>query len=432
MLLVFLYNEFMSAIKNIYAREILASGGSPSLEVEVLLSSGFLGKASVSYGVSSGSKEACVLLDKDLTRYNGKGMLKAISNINTTIKESLIGMEANKQREIDERMINLDGSEDKSSLGGNAILGVSLAVARAAANEARVPLYRYLQQSYGVEDSVNKLPKPMMVMIEGGKHADNTTDLQEYMVAALGNKSSREQIRMEMEIYEALKQILKREGLSTNTGNEGAFAPNGITSNEKPLEYLMEAILNAGYSPGVDAAISLDAAASEFWDKESQRYKLSLEEKELSSEEMLSYYKIWLDKYPIISLEDMLSEYDWDNWPKLVEMTSGKALVISDDLTVSNTGLLQKAIDLKASTAILIKLNQAGSLTETIDCCLLAKKYNFATIPSHRGGGETNDTFLVDLAVAMGSEYIKVGPTRGERVCKYNRLMEIEEEILNG
>ena len=432
MLLVFLYNEFMSAIKNIYAREILASGGSPSLEVEILLSSGFLGKASVSYGVSSGSKEACVLLDKDLRRYNGKGMLKAISNINTTIKESLIGMEANKQREIDEKMINLDGSEDKSSLGGNAILGVSLAVARAAANEARVPLYKYLKQNYGIEDLVNKLPKPMMVMIEGGKHADNTTDLQEYMVAALGNKSSREQIRMEMEIYEALKQILKREGLSTNTGNEGAFAPNGITSNEKPLEYLMEAILNAGYSPGVDAAISLDAAASEFWDKESQRYKLSLEEKELSSEEMLSYYKIWLDKYPIISLEDMLSEYDWDNWPKLVEMTSGKALVISDDLTVSNTGLLQKAIDLKASTAILIKLNQAGSLTETIDCCLLAKKYNFATIPSHRGGGETNDTFLVDLAVAMGSEYIKVGPTRGERVCKYNRLMEIEEEILNG
>ncbi len=432
MLLVFLYNEFMSAIKNIYAREILASGGSPSLEVEVLLSSGFLGKASVSYGVSSGSKEACVLLDKDLTRYNGKGMLKAISNINTAIKESLIGMEANKQREIDEKMINLDGSKDKSLLGGNAILGVSLAIARAAANEARIPLYRYLQQGYGVEDSVNKLPKPMMVMIEGGKHADNTTDLQEYMVAALGNKNSREQIRMEMEIYEALKQILKREGLSTNTGNEGAFAPNGITSNEKALEYLMEAILNAGYSPGIDAAISLDAAASEFWDKENQKYKLKLEKKELSSEEMILYYKIWLDKYPIISLEDMLSEYDWDNWPKLVKMANGKALVISDDLTVSNTELLQKAIDLKASTAILIKLNQAGSLTETIDCCLLAKKYNFATIPSHRGGGETNDTFLVDLAVAMGSEYIKVGPTRGERVCKYNRLMEIEEEILNG
>lgn len=422
----------MSAIKNIYAREILASGGSPSLEVEVLLSSGFLGKASVSYGVSSGSKEACVLLDKDLTRYNGKGMLKAISNINTAIKESLIGMEANKQREIDEKMINLDGSKDKSLLGGNAILGVSLAIARAAANEARIPLYRYLQQGYGVEDSVNKLPKPMMVMIEGGKHADNTTDLQEYMVAALGNKNSREQIRMEMEIYEALKQILKREGLSTNTGNEGAFAPNGITSNEKALEYLMEAILNAGYSPGIDAAISLDAAASEFWDKENQKYKLKLEKKELSSEEMILYYKIWLDKYPIISLEDMLSEYDWDNWPKLVKMANGKALVISDDLTVSNTELLQKAIDLKASTAILIKLNQAGSLTETIDCCLLAKKYNFATIPSHRGGGETNDTFLVDLAVAMGSEYIKVGPTRGERVCKYNRLMEIEEEILNG
>jgi enolase len=419
----------MSKIKNIFAREILASGGAPSLEVTVTLESGIIGEASVSYGASAGSKEATVLLDGDKTRYNGKGMLKAIENINTIIKENLVGMEANEQRAIDDKMIELDGTINKAVLGGNAMLGVSLAVARAEASEENLPLYKYLRKAFGIGEIGWELPHPMIVMIEGGKHADNTTDLQEFMVAALSNKTAAENVRMEMEIYEALKKILKREGLSTNVGNEGAFAPNGIASNEKPMEYFMEAITAAGYNPGVDAGISIDAAASEFYDEETRTYDLKLEGKKMTSEELINYYLPWMEKYPIATMEDMLSEFDWDNWPKLAEKINGKFPLIADDLTVTNTKLWQKAIDMKAATAILIKLNQAGTLTETVDCCLLARQYNLVTIPSHRGGGETNDTFMVDLAVAVGSDYIKVGPTRGERVFKYNRLMRIEEEI---
>jgi len=419
----------MSKIKNIFAREILASGGAPSLEVTVTLESGAIGEASVSYGASAGSKEATVLLDGDKSRYNGKGMLIAISNINNQIKNALVGMEASDQRGIDNKMIELDGTINKAVLGGNAMLGVSLAVCRAEANEEKMPLYKYLRKTYGVGEIGWTLPKPMMVMIEGGKHADDTTDLQEFMVGAIGNKTAAENVRMEMEIYVALKNILKSEKLSTNVGNEGAFAPNGIISNERPMEYLMEAIKNAGYIPGTDAGVGIDAAASEFFNEETKKYDLKLEGKILTSEELINYYLPWMDKYPIVSMEDMLSEFDWDNWPKLTEKINGKFTLIADDLTVTNTKLLQKAIEMKAATAILIKLNQAGTLTETMDCCLLARQNNFMTMPSHRGGGETNDTFMVDLAVAIGSEYIKVGPTRGERVCKYNRLMRIAEEI---
>jgi len=422
----------MSKIKNILAREILASGGAPSLEVTVTLESGMNGEASVSYGASAGSKEATVLVDGDMSRYNGKGMLKAIENINTIVKENLVGMEAVEQRNIDQKMIELDGTENKSVLGGNAILGVSLAVARAQANEENLPLYKYLRKVYGIGEIGWILPKPMMVMIEGGKHADETTDLQEFMIGAMGTKTATENVRMEMEIYVALKKILKSEKLSTNVGNEGAFAPNGITSNEKPMEYFVEAIKNAGYIPGVDAGVGIDAAASEFFNEESKMYELKLEGKILTSEELINYYLPWMEKYPIVTMEDMLSEFDWDNWPKLVEAINGKFPLIADDLTVTNTKLLQKAIEMKAATAILIKLNQAGTLTETVDCCLLARQNNLMTMPSHRGGGETNDTFMVDLAVAVGSAYIKVGPTRGERVCKYNRLMRIEEELNNG
>lgn len=420
----------MSKIKNIFAREILASGGAPSLEVTVTLESGAIGEASVSYGASAGSKEAMVLLDGDEKRYNGKGMLKAIENINTTIKKALIGMEAVEQRAIDERMIELDGTENKGMLGGNAMLGVSLAVCRAQSNQEKLPLYKYLRKIYKIEEIGWTLPKPMVVMIEGGKHADNTTDFQEFLVSALGDKSASENVRMEMEIYDQLKKILKRENLSTNVGNEGAFAPNGIGSNEKPLEYFVEAIKNAGYEPDIDVAISIDAAASEFYDKENKIYDLKLENKKLSSVEMIAYCKALIEKYPIVTVEDILSEFDWENWPKLVVDTAS-TMVIADDLTVSNTKLLKKAIEMKALDAILIKLNQAGTLTETVDCCLLARENNLKTVPSHRGGGETNDTFMVDLAVAVGSEYIKVGPTRGERVCKYNRLMRIEEELQN-
>ena len=421
----------MSKIKNIFAREILASGGAPSLEVTVTLESGAIGEASVSYGASAGSKEATVLLDEDKTRYGGKGMLKAIANINGIIRDNLIGVDADKQRDIDTIMIDLDGTVNKAVLGGNAMLGVSLAVARAEASEENMPLYKYLRKTYGIGDIGWKLPKPMIVMIEGGKHADETTDLQEFMVGAMGTKSAAENVRMEMEIYSALKNILKAEKLSTNVGNEGAFAPNGISSNEKPMEYLTQAIINAGYTPGVDAGVGIDAAASEFYNEETKKYTLKLEGKELTSEELIAYYKPWIEKYKIATMEDMLSEFDWDNWPKMVEAIGGKFPLIADDLTVTNTNLWRKAIEMKAATAILIKLNQAGTLTETVDCCLLANEHGLMTMPSHRGGGETNDTFLVDLAVAVNSAYIKVGPTRGERVCKYNRLMRIEEELKN-
>ncbi|MFA5029423.1 MAG: phosphopyruvate hydratase [Patescibacteria group bacterium] len=427
----------MAKIKSIAVREILASGGAPSLEAKVILESGATGVASVSYGASAGSKEAFVMLDGDKNRYNGKGMLKAKEKIDLIIAPALIGKEANDQREIDELMLQLDGTINKANLGGNSILAVSLAVARAAAADNDLPLYKYLRKVFAISPASLtsnsseywKMPKPMVVMIEGGKHADETTDLQEYLISSLGNRSAAENVRIQMEIYEALKKILKREGLSTNVGNEGAFAPGGIVGNEKPMEYFVEAIKNAGYTPGVDAGISIDAAASELYSEETKKYTLALEKKEMTSEELVAYYLSWIDKYPFVSWEDMLSEFDWEHWPKLVEAVNSKIIIIADDLTVTNLKLWQKAIDEKAATGILIKLNQAGSVTETVDCCVLAQKHGFWKVPSHRGGGETNDTFMVDLAVAVGGEYIKVGPTRGERVCKYNRLMEIEEEI---
>ncbi len=420
----------MTKIIDIKAREILASGGEPSLEVSVYLEDGSVGEASVSYGASAGSKEAFVLFDEDKNRYNGRGMLKAKANVLEIIKPAVIGMDAMNLRAIDEKMIELDGTENKAKLGANAILAVSMAVARAGANSKKVELYTHLRDLWQIDGEIT-LPKPMIVMIEGGKHADNSTDMQEFLISAMGNKTAVENVRMEMEIYKALKSILKAEGLSTNVGNEGAFAPNGIKSNEAPLEFFMQAIEKAGYKAGVDVGISIDAASSEFYNDELKNYELRIENKILTSAEMIEYLKPWVEKYPIITMEDMLSEFDWENWPKLVENFSDKSLIIADDLTVTNTKLWQKAIDVKAANAILIKLNQAGTVTETMDCCMLARKYNLATVPSHRGGGETNDTFLVDLAVAVGSAYIKVGPTRGERVCKYNRLMRIEEEINN-
>ncbi|MFA5894975.1 MAG: phosphopyruvate hydratase [Candidatus Shapirobacteria bacterium] len=418
----------MSKIKSVKAREILASGGAPSIEVTVTLESGSIGEASVSYGASAGSREAAVILDNNPKRYNGRGMKMVTDFVNKLIGPGMVGKEASEQRLRDEEMIKMDGTEGKTKLGGNAILGVSMAIARAQAAEEKLPLYKYLQKCFGLEDNT-RLPKPMIVMIEGGKHADKTTDLQEFCVAAMGDKSAAENVRMLMEIYESLKKILKSEGLSTNVGNEGAFAPNGLTSNEVPMKYLIEAIQLAGYAPGIDAGISLDAAASEYYDKETKKYKLKIENSELSSEEMMEYYLRWIEKYPFVSWEDMLSEFDWESWPILLKRMGGRFPLIADDLTVTNTKIWQEAIDKKAANAILVKLNQAGSVSETVDCCLLAIKNKMWTVPSHRGGGETNDTFMVDLAVAVGSEYIKAGPTRGERVCKYNRLMRIEEEM---
>ncbi len=418
-------------IARVLAREILASGGMPSVEVKVTLDSGAVGVASVSYGASAGSKEAAVLHDWDKHRYGGKGMLKAVDNVNNILSQVVVGMDAEDQRAIDETLIREDGTEKKSNLGANAILGVSMATARATAISQNLALHQYLQKVFNIPLPAEKtggklrLPKPMAVLIEGGKHADNSTDLQEYILAVTREQAAKKNVQMMEEIYQALKNILKRDGRSINVGNEGAFAPEGIADNELPIKYIVQAIGEAGYEAGVDAGVALDAAASEFY--KDGKYELKTENKILSASELMDMYLAWQDQYPLVSWEDMFSEFDWDYWAKF--KVKSKIPVVADDLTVTNVALLQKAINHKVADAILIKLNQAGTVTETVDCCLLANQHNFLTIPSHRGGGETNDTFLVDLAVAVGSQWIKVGPTRGERVCKYNRLMEIEEQL---
>jgi len=375
--------DLLSIIKKIEAREILSSGSTPSLEVKVTLSSTRVGIASVPYGASAGAHEACVLLDNDPKRFMGKGMLKAVANINEKIAPKLVGMEPYDQKEIDGIMIELDGTENKSNLGGNAILGVSLAVARAAANEKMIPLYQYIREAFGLDIDDWKLPNPMMVVIEGGKHADDSTDLQEYIISTYGGINVKENVRMGVEIYQKLKKVLQEKGYNTNVGNEGAFAPAGIDNNELPIKMIVEAIEKSGYKPIGDVGISLDAAASEFF--EDGKYHLKIENKNLTSKELIDYYFPWLEKYPIITIEDMLHEDDWENWSILTEK-AGDVLNIGDDLTVTNPKRLQKAIDTKAINSILIKLNQIGSLTECVDCCILARKHGFMTVVSHRGG----------------------------------------------
>ena len=415
-------------IQSITAYEIIASGGYPSIEVQVILDSGEVGTASVPYGASAGSHEASVLTDGDSTRYNGKGMQKAIHNIYQEIAPHLLGMDADEQRKIDETMIGLDGTLQKSKLGGNAILAVSLACARAAAAAHKKPLYKYIADEFQTGATFSNLPQPMAVVIEGGKHADNSTDLQEYCLSILSAKNRAESVRIMLECYHALEKVLKSHNLSTNVGNEGAFAPNGIPSNEAPFAFMLAAIEQAGYTPGKEVGFSIDAAASEFFSLGG--YHLKIDSKMLSSEELTTYFEAWLQKYPIVTIEDPLHEDDWENWTAFKQMCDKHNVqLIGDDLTVTSKERLQKAIDTQAISSILIKLNQIGTLTETVDCCMLAKQHNMQTIPSHRGGGETNDTAMVDLAVAVGAQYIKVGPSRGERVSKYNRLLEIEREL---
>lgn len=415
-------------ISSIQAYEVLASGGYPTLEVTVTLDTGEVGTASVPYGASAGSHEATVLVDGDNSRWQGQGMRQAAKNVHERIAPVLNGWEAWNQRAIDEKMLELDGTANKSSLGGNTVLAVSLAVARAAATALKKPLYRHIIDTYHTDVDLHKLPHPMVVAIEGGKHADNTTDLQEYCFLGLEPKSPTESVRIVLECYHELKKVLKSIRLSTNVGNEGAFAPSNITSNEAPLKYMLHAIEAAGYTPGKEVGFALDAAANEFYKDGS--YFMRVENKTFSSEQMIRYYTYWLGNYPIVTVEDLLAEDDWDHWPVLKKLTDEhNVILIGDDLTVTNSQRLQKAIDRDAISAILIKLNQIGTLTETVDCCMLARHHNMSTITSHRGGGETNDTAMVDLAVAVGSSYIKVGPTRGERVAKYNRLMEIEREL---
>jgi enolase len=418
----------MIEIFNIDAYEILASGGCPTVAVEVTLDDGSVGKASVPYGASAGQHEAAVLVDQEENRYHGRGMQTAVENIKGEIYTALMKVDPIDQRAVDQTMIELDGTAHKSRLGGNAILAVSLAVAKAVAQAQDKPFYRYLVDFYQTQVDFSTLPQPMAVVIEGGKHADESTDLQEYCFSSLNTSSPTQGIRQVLESYHALKQILSQNKLSTNVGNEGAFAPNGIKSNEAPFEFMIRAIKQAGYEPGRDLGISLDAAASEFY--QDGKYELALEKRSLSAAELIDYYESWLNKYPIVTFEDMLAEDDWENWVKLNQVVKKHGLEnIGDDLTVTDIKRLQKAIKLDAMTAILIKLNQIGTLTETVETCLLARKHQMMTVPSHRGGGETNDTSMVDLAVAVGSKFVKVGPTRGERVCKYNRLMEIEREL---
>lgn len=419
-------------IKSIKAREILSSGSTPTIEVTCKLSSGTIGIASVPYGASAGIHEAFILLDGG-KRYNGKGMLKAVKNVNNIISKKIIGLNVFKQKKIDETIIKLDGTKNKKRLGANAILGVSLAVARAAANEKKIPMYKYIRNVFALPIKKFILSNPMMVVIEGGKHADQSTDLQEYLVSPIGLKSVKEEVRSGIEIYLTLKKVLVSKGFNTNVGNEGAYAPQGLSplglkDNEEPLKLIIEAIKRAGYKQK-DIGISLDPASSEIFKK--GKYFLKKENKKLTSEEMIDYFASWVNKYPIITLEDPLHEDDWENWPKLTKRLGKKIAIIGDDLTVTNPQRLQKAIDLKAINAVLIKLNQIGTLTETVETCMLARKHNFMTVISHRGGGETNDTTMIDLAIAVNSGFVKVGPSRGERVCKYNRLMEIEDELGN-
>ena len=415
-------------ITKTHAYEILASGGYPTIEAYVELEDGSRATASVPYGASAGSHEATVMMDEDASRWGGKGMQKAISSINTVLAPALLGKDAYDQRTIDQLMIDLDGTPNKDRIGGNAILALSIAVANAAASSKKVELYRHIIDTFQTGVDLNNLPQPMVVVIEGGKHADETTDLQEFCFSATRKASVTENVRMIMECYHALSVVLKKNKLSTNVGNEGAFAPNGIPSNEAPFTYMLEAINLAGYKPKDEVSFSIDAAASEFY--QDGNYNLAVEKRTLTADELISYYESWFKKYPINTIEDGLHEDDWENWTKLKVITDKyKVELIGDDLTVTNPVRLQKAIDQNAISAILIKLNQIGTLTETVQCCLLAKKHGLMTTTSHRGGGETNDTTMVDVAVAVGSAYIKVGPTRGERVSKYNRLMAIERDL---
>ena len=408
----------MSKIKDIKAREILDSRGNPTVEVDVLLESGAKGRAAVPSGASTGSKEALELRDNDPKRYQGKGVLKAVNNVNTIIKGTLIGLESSNQRQIDETMIKLDGTENKTNLGANATLGVSLAVLKATAKEKNIPLYKF----FGDEIS---LPRPMMNILNGGAHADNNLDFQEFMIIP-NAKNFKETLRIGSEVFHTLKKVLKENGFNTGVGDEGGFAPN-LNTNEEALDMLMEAIKEAGYTPGKDVNFALDVAASEFY--EDGIYNLKGANKKLTSNELVDYYQTLIDKYPIISIEDPVDEEDWKGFRKMTEKYGDKIQLVGDDLFVTNIKYLQKGIDNKAGNAILIKLNQIGTFTETLETINLAKENGYKTIISHRSG-ETEDVTIADLAVALNLGQIKTGSlSRSERTAKYNELLRIEEDL---
>ncbi|MDY7027981.1 MAG: phosphopyruvate hydratase [Spirochaetota bacterium] len=414
----------MSTIEFIEAREILDSRGNPTVEVDVFLEDGSMGRAAVPSGASTGVHEAVELRDGDKSRFMGKGVLKAVENVNNIIAPEMIGLDALDQVDIDRTMIELDGTENKSKLGANAILGVSMATARAAADFLGLPLFKYLGAYHA-----NTLPVPMANIINGGSHADNSVDFQEFMVMPVGADSVRDGIRMITEVFHNLKAILKSNGYSTAVGDEGGFAPN-LKSNEEAVEVILEAIDKAGYKAGKDIYIALDPAASEFYDADKGKYVFKKSDgRELSSQEMASYWAEWIDKYPIISLEDGMAEDDWDGWKDLTEKAGGKCQLVGDDLFVTNTKRLKDGIDRGIANSILIKVNQIGTLTETFEAVEMAKRAGYTAVVSHRSG-ETEDNFIADLVVALETGQIKTGSlSRSDRLAKYNQLMRIEDYL---
>ena len=408
-------------IKDIKAREILDSRGNPTVEVDVILEDGTLGRASVPSGASTGIREACELRDNE-SRYNGQGVLKAVSNVENIIKEKIIGMDSSNQEEIDKLMIDLDGTENKSNLGANAILGVSMAVLKASALSINMPLYKYVAKKY---NSSMSLPRPMMNILNGGAHADNSLDFQEYMI--IPNRDNiKERIRVGSEVFHSLKNVLKEKGLSTGVGDEGGFAPN-LSSNKEGFDLIIEAIKRAGYIPGKDVFLGIDVAASEFYDN--GLYNLKGENRVLTTDELISYYVDLINNYPIISIEDPVDENDWDGFSKITSVLGDKIQLVGDDLFVTNKKCLQMGIDKKAGNAILLKVNQIGTISETIETINLARQNNYKTIISHRSG-ETEDTTIASLAVGLNLGQIKTGSmSRSERIAKYNELIRIEEEL---
>ena len=413
----------MGFIEYIHGRQILDSRGNPTLEVDLYTSNGGFGRAAVPSGASTGVHEAVELRDGDKGIYLGKGVLKAVQNVNTVISDELKGFSIYEQRVIDQKMIHLDGSPNKSKLGANAILGVSMACAKAAASELGRPLYSYLG---GV--NATTLPVPMMNILNGGSHADNKIDIQEFMVMPFGASSFSEALRMGTEVFHHLKSVLKQNGMSTNVGDEGGFAP-ALGSNEEAIEVVLKAIESAGYRPGEDIWIALDAASSEFYDKKSGKYTFESTGDIMDSNDLVSFWTDWVKKYPIISIEDGLDEDDWNGWKLLTEKVGDKCQLVGDDLFVTNTKRLQKGIDEDTANSILIKVNQIGSLSETIDAVNLASKNGYTSVMSHRSG-ETEDNTIADLAVALNTGQIKTGSaSRSDRMAKYNQLLRIEEQL---
>ena len=406
-------------IKDVKGREILDSRGNPTVEVDVILENGVMGRACVPSGASTGSREALEMRDGG-TRYLGKGVLKAVNNVNTELKNLVVGMDVEDQRAIDMAMINLDGTVNKSRLGANAILGVSMACLKAAANNVHKPLYRYVGEG-------NTIPRPMMNIINGGAHADNSLDFQEYMIIPM-QSTFKEIMRVASEVFHTLKSILKEKGLATSVGDEGGFAPN-LSSNEEGFKLIMEAIMKAGYTPGKDVCMAIDVAASEFF--KDGKYNLVGEGRNLTTDELINYYEELINKYPIISIEDPVDENDWDGFSKITEKLGSRIQLVGDDLFVTNKKYLEKGITLHAGNAILLKVNQIGTITETLETIELARAYNYKTIISHRSG-ETEDTIIAHLAVGLNLGQIKTGSiSRTDRICKYNELLRIEEELRN-